>query len=406
MAIGYKGYKPAPPEVRKKLHDESFKRHGHRMKSLPRNNLPPAFDCSTAPGMVVLPVNDQGACGDCFMISAFDACSMALAKAGVLPATEAARLSGQWGLDCHGDWGGCNGGDEAQVIDFVKTNGAILTKDYGPYTASAGTCQDVSGKTLYKIQDWGYCTPSQQQGIANTDDMKAAMVQYGPLSVAFDASECNGYTNGTMTGNGTSVDHAVICKGWDDLHDNGDGTMGAFKGKNQWGAWGIDNTGDFWIKYGADSWGTEAIWILGGAVPPPPPPPICPAGQHWDTTLLKCVPNVPPPVCPPGTHLDPVTNTCVPDGPPLGSVVNIPALAITVSGITLPLRTVPTTVPVTPMTQLHGATVIPWALIWMIVQQGISWVCNNVSKLPPTWQPIVTEICGFIPHTKKPCGGC
>ena len=290
-----RGHKRAPKEVRDRLHNEAFKRHGHRVKSLPRATAV-AFDCRTAPGYVVLPANDQGSCGDCFGVSSADGCSMALAKAGIVPASEAGRLSSQYGLDnSQAFQGGCNGGDEAQVIDFIKTNGFPLTKDYGPYTASPGRLKPLTGMQVYKIGDWGYCTPSQQEGVAATDDIKACMIQYGPISVAFDAGECDSYKwPGTMTGTGTGVDHAVLCIGWDDNHDNGDGSKGAFLGMNQWGqanastvtfpsqAWGGPN-GTFWIKYGADSWGTEAIWITAGTpptptpVPPTPVPPTPPA---------------------------------------------------------------------------------------------------------------------------------
>jgi C1A family cysteine protease len=267
-----RGYKPAAPEVQAQLHAAAKHRLGAHVARLPKTTAP-QFDCRTAFGNV-LPCDDQGQCGDCFGVSAADGCSMALIKAGQLPLDGTkGRLSSQYGLDYPRVFqGGCNGGDEAQVIDFIKTNGFPLTSDYGDYTASPGRPKDISGMKLYKIADWGYCTPDQANGIASTQDMKNCMVQYGPLSVAFDAQDCDNYNwPNTMTGRGTSVDHAVLCIGWDDTHDNGDGTKGAFLGFNQWGeSWG--NKGVFWIKYGADSWGTEAIWITATAVPPPPGP--------------------------------------------------------------------------------------------------------------------------------------
>ncbi len=49
------------------------------------------------------------------------------------------RLSSQYGLDFPDAFqGGCDGGDESQVADYVKTHGVPLTSDYGPYTASPG----------------------------------------------------------------------------------------------------------------------------------------------------------------------------------------------------------------------------------------------------------------------------
>jgi|GEM_PF-4452346 len=269
-----RGHKPPSAEELQRRHAAAFKRHDHRVKNLPRVAAS-SFDCRTMGW--VLPVNDQGQCGDCFGISTIDACAMAFVKAGLLKNEEASRWSGQYGLDCGGFQGGCNGGDESQVFEFAKSNGFPLTINYGPYTASPGRCKQVDPSKLLKIAGLGYCTPSQEQGIASTDDIKRCMVAYGPISVAFDASECDAYQwPQTMTGRGANVDHAVLCIGWDDNHDNGDGTKGAFIGYNQWGEqWG--DKGAFWIKYGADSWGTEAIWVTASTLPPPPPPPPPPS---------------------------------------------------------------------------------------------------------------------------------
>jgi hypothetical protein len=68
--------------------------------------------------------------------------------------------------------------------------------------------------------------------------------------------------------------------GWDDNHDNGDGTKGAFCLENQWStSWGYvinGKGGRAWCKYGADAAGTEAIWIDGGTPPQPTPGPLPP----------------------------------------------------------------------------------------------------------------------------------
>lgn len=279
------------PAVLKARHEAAFARHGHRMRGIPKTAAV-SFDCQVTFGNE-LPENDQGQCGDCFGVSSADACSMALIKAGVLPYDgTTGRLSSQFGLDSGAFVGGCNGGDEAQVIDYLKTNGFPLTSDYGPYVGGPQRLKPIAGMTMYKIADWGYCTPSQEDGIANTQDIKNAMVRYGPISVAFDAGECDDYQwPQTMRGRGRNVDHAVLCVGWDDNHDNGDGTKGAFIGKNQWGrGFGELGTNRFWIKYGADSWGTEAIWMSASASPLPIPP----------------VPPVVPPVVPPFFPPDPL----------------------------------------------------------------------------------------------------
>lgn len=267
----HRGHKAAPKAVREKLHEEAFKRHGNRVRRMP-NTTAPSFDCRITFGNV-LPVNDQGQCGDCFGVSAADGCSMAMIKGGLLPLdTTRGRLSSQFGLDCGAFEGGCDGGDEAQVIDYILKKGFPLTSDYGPYTANPRNCRST-GLKLYKIGDWGYCTPDQQGGRASDQDVKNCMVRYGPISVAFDAGGCDGYSwPQTMTGGGSNVDHAVLNIGWDDNHDNGDGSKGAWLGMNQWGNWGGPG-GTFWIAYGSWSWNTEAIWMSAGSIPPGPIPP-------------------------------------------------------------------------------------------------------------------------------------
>lgn len=255
-----RGYVREPDHLHAARHAAALLRHGHRVRGLPKMT-PASFDCRVAFGNV-LPVDDQMSCGDCFGVSAADGCSMALIRAGILPNDAIkGRLSSQYGLDYGAFDGGCGGGDEAQVIDYIKTTGFPLTSDYGTYQGGAHKPKPISGMKIYKLGDYGYCTPAQQGGVANTQDMKNCMAQYGPLSVAFDASGCDSYQwPDVMSGNGNSVDHAVLCIGWDDA-------KGAFLGMNQWGSWGGPG-GTFWIKYGSYAWGSEAIWMTAGVAPP------------------------------------------------------------------------------------------------------------------------------------------
>lgn len=313
------------PLVTKRLHESAKIRH--RGKILPhklvKGAVPATFDCRAAFPNVVLATNDQAQCGDCFNVSAVDGVSMALIMSKQLPYDPVSgRLSSQYMLDSGAAQGGCDGGDEAQVIDYAMTTGIPLTSAYGPYSGSPGRVQNTSGMTFYKLTDYGYCTPNEEEGIAATSDIKTAMMTYGPISWAGDASEFDNYQwPGTIVGRGTNVDHATLVIGWDDTHDNGDGTKGAWIGKNQWGGWsdiaptnptwvvqslwsdvwpgGPSNT--FWIKYGADSWGTEAIWMVGGSTPPVTPiPPVGPTPIPPPTPTP--VPPTPVP-CTPTFHL-------------------------------------------------------------------------------------------------------
>jgi hypothetical protein len=251
-----RGYVPLPPAVLAKVHAEAKARVGDRMKNLPKATAP-TWDCRTLG--YVPPIKDQGNCGSCYQFGV-GICEMALMRVGLMSVTSGG-LAEQYGMDCHPNWGGCDGGDEATCIDWCKTNGYPSTADYGPYTASTNSCKLKAGTKLWKIDDWGFCHSDQGQGMASVQEIKNAIVAYGPVSVAVDASAFNSYTGGIMSGSGSNIDHAVIVLGWDD-------SKGAWLGRNQWGtAWG--EAGYFWIKYGSFSFGTEAAWANVNGVPPP-----------------------------------------------------------------------------------------------------------------------------------------
>ncbi len=260
----YTGRIAPSDDVLKARHASMFARHDHRMRALP-NATPEAFDCRD--GGYMPEIGDQGPCGYCHGYSGADACSLVLMKSGFLKIDN--KLANQFGLDCH-PFGGCNGGDEYDTINYIMKNGFPLTSDYYPYVARSQGCRAVknNGK-LFKIADMGFCTPAQQQGVASTQDMKNAIYQYGPISVAFDAAGCDSYNGGVMRGRGNNVDHAVLCCGWRTNKTTG---KTEFLGRNQWGTnWG-GLGGYFWIEEGSYSWGTEAIWVNVQELPPPPPP--------------------------------------------------------------------------------------------------------------------------------------
>lgn len=286
-----RGRKVDPKDVRARMYS-AFARHGYKSMVTPLKMVPDTFDCRTDGGFKVLPVDDQGQCGDCFGVSTFDGASMALIYAGQLPLDGTkGRLSSQYGLDNPNAFqGGCNGGDEGQVLQFLKDTGAPLTSDYGPYTASPGQPKPTAGMKFYKIQDYGFADiTAGAGGVANTALMQAAIVKYGPISVAFDAS---GYENyvwpQVLTAGGNNVDHAVLCIGWKTVN----GKV-IFLGMGQWGDFGGPG-GTFWIQEGSYSWGVEAMWIYAGAPTPPPPgpptPPVPPAPGNITLTLKDVTP--------------------------------------------------------------------------------------------------------------------
>src|ERR1019366_5838174 len=230
-----RGYVAPTKAVLDARHDEAKKRHGNRMAFLPKAT-PATFDC-TALGWAA-PVGDQGQCGSCWLYSVVVNVSSAYMKAGY-GATWA--FSPQYAMDCLSPNDPCQGGDEYDMFVLAKSGGFVTEADYGiPYAASQGSCRYKSQKKS-PIADWIYCDPAQASGQTSTQAIKNAMVQYGMVSIALDASQFNNYTTGVITISTQNIDHAVNIVGWDDA-------KAAFKIQNQWGTgWGMN--GFIWVSY-------------------------------------------------------------------------------------------------------------------------------------------------------------
>jgi C1A family cysteine protease len=272
-----RGHVAPPPAVLTKRHAEALKRNHRRLEALPKITAA-SYDCRTL-GLVP-PIEDQAQCGSCWDFSGTGVCDCAFIKGNYWKNDGKSSLSEQYTLDC-GQNGGCNGDDNINVLDWCKTKGLPKDSDYGvQYAANPGRCRSTPSMKLWQIKDWGFCTPAQQQGIAETQDIKNALVAYGPVGTGVAAgSDWDGIgQNGTITGNSGNIDHDVIIVGWSDDHDNGDGSKGAWIMRNSWGTswggtcgWSGTAGGYAWVKYGADSIGSEACWASAVALPPPDP---------------------------------------------------------------------------------------------------------------------------------------
>ncbi len=277
--VHHKGHVPLTPEQYARLVEKAIKRHGHVYKRLP-NVTAPAYDCRQLG--IVPPTWNQKSCGSCWNFSGTRVANCALIKGHYGPADGSFTLSTQYTMDCYSN-GGCNGDDNTTVLDHAKSVGLPTTADYGPYTASSGRCKSSSVK-LYQIADWGFCDPNAGQSVSDTQLIKNSMVQFGVIGCSVAAGNTDFWNTGqgTCTGHSRSVDHDVVLVGWDDAHDNGDGSKGAWIMENSWGTgWGTEGFG--WMKYGADSIGGESVWASATPLPPPIPP-------------VPPVPPVPPPV--------------------------------------------------------------------------------------------------------------
>jgi C1A family cysteine protease len=280
-----RGYKPPSKEVLAAMHRISELKHGHIRKTIPVATAT-VYDARTLG--VVPPVGNQGQCGDCYMWSGCKVCSSAQMVAKVVPQDGKFMLAPSYGLDCHSELGGCNGGDEYQVAQLIQSGGWPSLAQYGGDGQNPGKCSLTSAMTLYTVSSVIMVGPNS--GVAATQDIKNYLAVYGYVSVAADAST-DWWNNGTGTDTdtGSSIDHAIGIVGWDDTHDNGDGTKGAWIMQNNWDVtWGTNcaNTanptptepgGYGWVKYGASSLGYEAfVTMVTPATPPSPTPPTPP----------------------------------------------------------------------------------------------------------------------------------
>lgn len=227
-----------------------------------RSALPPATEPawdSRALGWIPV-AKDQGQCGSCWCFSGTGVVEVAYLKAGI----PGIILSEEYTLSC-GNNGGCNGDDNVNVLEWCKATGLPLSSDYGPYKASAGTCNFKQSMTLYKIDQWGFVDGAQGNGVTPTQQIKDAIKAYGCVGCAVAAGSSwdswSSDPNYIHKGNSTNIDHDVMLVGWDDA-------KGAWIMRNSWGtSWAANGCG--WIAYGADSIGTEAVWASINATAPP-----------------------------------------------------------------------------------------------------------------------------------------
>jgi len=258
----------------------SFARHGANLAfAVTRSVGVSSYDCRHLIG----PIKNQGNCGSCYSFAGVGACEAAFIKAGVLK--QADQLSEQQFGDCVRGRDFCDGGWPEEVCQWSKKGGLALTSEYGPYRASPGQCKQVS-KT-FKIDDFGYV--GQDDSVPPYESFKAAMIQYGPLSICVAAD--NAFSNirpgqvflGSSSG---QVNHAIMAVGFDDTKANG---SPAILVRNSWGTSWADG-GYAWVKYGANRCGYGAMWASVKAVDPPPPPPPDPTptpGKGFTGTITR-----------------------------------------------------------------------------------------------------------------------
>ncbi|HQU56076.1 MAG TPA: C1 family peptidase [Chitinophagaceae bacterium] len=208
----------------------------------------------------VTPVKNQQ-CGNCWAYSAIGAYEASFKKINgyTIDASE------QYAENCV--VGDCSGGLSYKIFEWmVDDNKNLERNSVSPDAGVNQPCPGGTPSTNYYATDWGVVRGDGDiSKIPTVNEIKAALCQYGPLSVSVLVnSTFQNYTNGVYMGTPSnyanpSSNHAVVLVGWDDY-------KGAWLIKNSWGTnWGMD--GFMWIKYNSSNIGRRASWVIAKQYP-------------------------------------------------------------------------------------------------------------------------------------------
>ena len=230
-----------------------------------KTTLPARFDWRDEGGCT--PIKDQGDCGGCWAFTAIASleCNI-LIKDG-----KEVDLSEQWLISCNtevtddGDSWSCEGGWWAydyfmrdEKTDPCGDFGAVFEADF-PYEESNATC-DCPYAHHYVITYWGYVKYDRDTRISAPEDIKQAIVDYGPVATSVRVNdEFLAYTGGIFNActSEPPVNHAVLLVGWDDSL----GADGCWIVRNSWNSgWG--DAGYMYAEYGCSFLGYGTAYMV------------------------------------------------------------------------------------------------------------------------------------------------
>jgi C1A family cysteine protease len=170
----------------------------------------------------------QNNCGSCWSFSI----NQTLADLYVIKNPFFARLvfAPQLNVSCDKSQYGCGGG-YFSAIDFFKKFGAVDESQF-PYSASNEKCKK-NLTPLVKIKDWFLI--GQENREPTIDELKRALILYGPLSIEIAASNAfMSYSSGVYNNcNSNRVNHMIELVSFNDDEK-------AWEIKNSWDGWGYD----------------------------------------------------------------------------------------------------------------------------------------------------------------------
>lgn len=199
-----------------------------KLKVNMNEDVPESFDWREHNG--VTPVKNQGQCGSCWAFSATaNIESINAVKTGKL-----VSLSEQQIVDCDTIDHGCGGGWQEKALDYIIQTGGLEADSEYIYTHKKGDCKFNKEKVAVKISNYEFVSKDEEE-------IKAALVQNGPLAAALNAQMLQYYHGGVFhvkwpfTCDPKLLNHAVLIVGY------GQTNLGEkyWIVKNSWGSrWG------------------------------------------------------------------------------------------------------------------------------------------------------------------------
>lgn len=217
---------PVTPQLLKKHELHAVSHSAFHLYGTRTDPLPTSFDWREKGA--VTEVKNQGQCGSCWSFATV----ANIEGSNYLINNQLVSLSEQELVDCSASDSGCNGGLPSRAYeDLIENNAGLeLESDYSYTAAQASSCGAKKSLEKVMIESW---VPV----VKNEDMIAYAMMQYGPLAIALNASPMQMYMGGISDPwfcSPSGIDHAVTLVGF-----------GAEKGtkywtiKNSWGAeWG------------------------------------------------------------------------------------------------------------------------------------------------------------------------
>merc|ERR1712187_770208 len=159
----------------------------------------------------VNPVKNQAQCGSCWAFATV----ANIEGAGFVDNKKLLSLSEQELVDCDKKTGdqGCQGGLPANAYnDMIQNKFGLEQETAYPYTAADGTCK--ASASLEKAFIGGFVKISTDE-----DQIAAALMQYGPLSIGINAGPMQFYAGGIahpwkIVCNPQKLDHGVAIVGF------------------------------------------------------------------------------------------------------------------------------------------------------------------------------------------------